>query len=111
MKKVSWLKTFIQKVGSFVNGNRVDESFVGAGDVLTIGTLSFNVIANHSAVEIAIDDAVFIPVAPMESTFVLPPRVASFLLMGSIAILLLMMRDLNLSPACQKSILKVIMLT
>ncbi len=35
------IKDLYSEAGIFVNGKRVDESFVGAGDVLTIGNLSF----------------------------------------------------------------------
>ncbi len=35
------VKDLYSEAGVFVNGRRVDESFVGAGDVLTIGNLSF----------------------------------------------------------------------
>ncbi len=35
------VKDLYSEAGIFVNGKRVDESFVGSGDVLTIGNLSF----------------------------------------------------------------------
>jgi len=37
------VKDLCSEAGVFVNGKKVSESFVGAGDVLTIGTLSFSV--------------------------------------------------------------------
>src|SRR5688500_15156001 len=37
------VKDLYSEGGVFVNGRRVEESFVGPGDVLTLGTLSFSV--------------------------------------------------------------------
>jgi hypothetical protein len=53
------VKDLYSEGGVFVNGNRVDESFVNAGDVLTIGTLSFSIDAiENSAPVINLDEAI-----------------------------------------------------
>jgi len=47
------VKDLYSEGGVFVNGNRVEETFVTAGDVLTIGTLSFAIeVVENSAPEV-----------------------------------------------------------
>lgn len=68
------VKDLYSEGGVFVNGKRVDESFVTAGDVLTIGTLSFAIEAAEEKVAIFNPDEMISPAAQIISSIELPPR-------------------------------------
>ena len=68
------VKDLYSEGGVFVNGRRVEESFVGPGDVLTLGTLSFSVETIAGEIEIQNADQDKMTVINTESLFVLPPR-------------------------------------
>jgi pSer/pThr/pTyr-binding forkhead associated (FHA) protein len=67
------VKDLYSEAGVFVNGKRVDECFIGAGDVLTIGTISFSIEATEEEVEIIHQDSAILTVSQAES-FELPPK-------------------------------------
>ncbi len=61
------------EAGVFVNGKRVQEASVFAGDTLTIGTISFSIECLEEKAQIVnLDEAVAVAEAP--SFFELPPR-------------------------------------
>ena len=61
------VKDLYSEGGIFVNGKRVDESFVNPGDVLTIGTLSFAIEVLDDAVPVFNPDAEISAKIPVES--------------------------------------------
>jgi hypothetical protein len=68
------VKDLYSEGGVFINGKRIEESFVTAGDVLTIGTLSFSVEALEDASPVFNADEAISPAAQMISSISLPPR-------------------------------------
>jgi pSer/pThr/pTyr-binding forkhead associated (FHA) protein len=74
------VKDLYSESGVFVNGQRVkDEAFIGAGDVLTLGTMSFAVESMEDAPPVFThgkfdeDDAI-LPAAPTFSSVGLPEK-------------------------------------
>lgn len=68
------IKDLYSEGGVYVNGKRVEESFVNPGDVLTIGNLSFAIKCEDSEVEILNIDANIQPIQLQDSFVELPPR-------------------------------------
>jgi pSer/pThr/pTyr-binding forkhead associated (FHA) protein len=68
------VKDLYSECGIFVNGRRVEESFVSAGDVLTIGNLSFQVDGSEAEVKITNLDEAIDPIKNVEQNFELPPK-------------------------------------
>lgn len=69
------VKDLYSEGGVFINGKRVDECFVSAGDVLTMGTLSFSVDTSDSEeVPVFNPDELITPAMQMLSNIELPPR-------------------------------------
>jgi hypothetical protein len=68
------VKDLYSEGGVYINGKRVEESFVTAGDVLTIGTLSFSVDALEDAAPVFNADEMISPAAQIISSITLPPR-------------------------------------
>lgn len=69
------VKDLYSEAGVFVNGRRVEECFVGAGDVLTIGNLSFAVECLEERTEIVNLDSAITPAATAAAEhFELPPK-------------------------------------
>ncbi len=69
------VKDLYSEAGVYVNGRRVEECFVGAGDVLTIGNLSFSVECLEEKAQIVNLDEAIIPAMPAEAQhFELPPK-------------------------------------
>ncbi len=68
------VKDLYSEGGVFVNGKRVDESYVGAGDVLTIGTLSFSVEGVEDCPPVFNPDADVATTVSTPSFVELPPR-------------------------------------
>ena len=68
------VKDLYSEGGVFVNGTRVEESFVTSGDVLTIGTLSFTVDSLENAGPVFNADETISPAAQIISSISLPPR-------------------------------------
>jgi hypothetical protein len=68
------VKDLYSESGVFVNGKRVEECFVTAGDVLTIGTMSFAVDALEDAAPVFNADEMISPAAQIMATIALPPR-------------------------------------
>lgn len=67
------VKDLYSEGGVFVNGRRIEESFVGAGDVLTIGNLSFAIESSGEEAAIFNADEIIAHVQS-EQNFELPPR-------------------------------------
>ena len=84
------VKNLYSEGGIFINGSRVEESFVTPGDVLTIGTLSFCVETIENASVVINADEAISPATQLISSIALPPREGWFLLMVSTAIFNLM---------------------
>lgn len=68
------VKDLYSEGGVFVNGTRVEEAFVAAGDVLTIGTLSFAVEGLEVESKIFNPDEAISPAMELVSSIQLPPR-------------------------------------
>lgn len=68
------VKDLFSETGIFINGKRVEEAFVSAGDVLTIGTLSFAVEMLDEAAEVYNPDQAISPAMELISSVQLPPR-------------------------------------
>ena len=69
------VKDLYSESGVYINGKRVDESFVSPGDVLTIGTLSFAVECEETQeVPVFNPDEAIAPAAHVISNIELPPR-------------------------------------
>jgi hypothetical protein len=68
------VKDLYSESGIFVNGKRVEESFVTQGDVLTIGTLSFSVDPIDEGAPVYNADEAISPAAQLISSIALPPR-------------------------------------
>ena len=68
------VKDLYSENGLFVNGKRVEEAFVFAGDTLTIGTISFSIESLEEKVPVFNPDEQIIPVQETPSFFELPPR-------------------------------------
>ncbi|MFP5387058.1 MAG: AgmX/PglI C-terminal domain-containing protein [Bacteriovoracia bacterium] len=67
------IKDLYSEAGIFVNGKRVDEASVFAGDTLTIGTLSFSIEGLEEAVPVFNPDE-GIKASPLPTYFELPPK-------------------------------------
>lgn len=67
------IKDLYSEGGVFVNGNRVEESYVAPGDVVTIGTLSFSVLAQEGTTPVINADEGR-TVAEVLRSVELPPR-------------------------------------
>lgn len=68
------VKDLYSEGGVFINGKRIDESFVTAGDILTIGTLSFSVEALEDASPVFNPDEAISPAVQLITSINLPPR-------------------------------------
>jgi pSer/pThr/pTyr-binding forkhead associated (FHA) protein len=68
------VKDLYSEGGIYINGQRVEESFVTSGDVLTIGTLSFAVEALENTAPVYNPDEFIAPVSQILSSVALPPR-------------------------------------
>ncbi|MBA2405409.1 MAG: FHA domain-containing protein [Bdellovibrionales bacterium] len=68
------VKDLYSEGGVFINGQRVEESFVTPGDVLTIGTLSFSIQAIEDASPVFNADETISPAAQIIASIQLPPR-------------------------------------
>ncbi len=68
------VKDLYSEGGVFVNGTRVEEAFVAAGDVLTIGTISFAVEGLETESNIFNPDEAISPAMGTISSIQLPPR-------------------------------------
>lgn len=69
------VKDLYSEGGVFINGKRVEESFVSPGDVLTIGTLSFAVECEETQeAPVFNPDEAISPAAEIISNIELPPR-------------------------------------
>lgn len=68
------VKDLYSESGVYVNGKRVEESFVSPGDVLTIGTLSFSIESLDEEVPVFNPDEAISPAAQLISNIELPPR-------------------------------------
>lgn len=68
------VKDLYSETGVFVNGTRVEESFVNPGDVLTIGTLSFSIEALQDSGPVFNADEAIAVTAVAPSFVELPPR-------------------------------------
>jgi hypothetical protein len=68
------VKDLYSEGGVFINGTRVEEAFVAAGDVLTIGTISFAVENLEAESKIFNPDEAISPAMEMISSIQLPPR-------------------------------------
>ena len=69
------VKDLSSEIGIFVNGKRVEESFVSPGDVLTIGTLSFSIeMLETEEVPVFNPDENIAPAAERTSSIALPPK-------------------------------------
>jgi pSer/pThr/pTyr-binding forkhead associated (FHA) protein len=69
------IKDLCSEAGVFINGKRIQESFVNAGDVITLGTLSF-AVENHEDMEAPVfdPDEAIASVSPIRSFVELPPK-------------------------------------
>lgn len=67
------VKDLYSESGVFVNGRRVEEAFVNAGDVLTIGTLSFSIESLEDSAPVQNMDSA-IESTQVVSAIELPPR-------------------------------------
>lgn len=68
------VKDLYSESGVFVNGTRVEESFLAPGDVLTIGTMSFSLEVSEEEIPVYNPDEAIEVVRVEETTFELPPR-------------------------------------
>ncbi len=69
------IKDLCSEAGVFINGKRVEESFVNPGDVITLGTLSFAVEGfEEAAGPVFNPDEAIASVSPIHSFVELPPR-------------------------------------
>ncbi len=68
------VKDLYSEGGIYINGQRVEESFVTSGDVLTIGTLSFAVESLENTAPVYNPDEAIAPVSQILSSVALPPR-------------------------------------
>ncbi len=68
------VKDLFSEAGIFLNGKRIQESFVGAGDTLTFGTLSFHVETVESLVSITDPDQAIHVNQDIPSMIELPAR-------------------------------------
>jgi hypothetical protein len=68
------VKDLYSEGGVFVNGTRVEEAFVAAGDVLTIGTISFAVESLEAESKIFNPDEAISAARELISSIQLPPR-------------------------------------
>jgi hypothetical protein len=68
------VKDLYSEAGIFVNGKRVEESFVTAGDVITFGTVSFGVESSDVEVPLFNPDDTISPASELLSHFELPSK-------------------------------------
>ena len=68
------VKDLFSEGGIFLNGKRVDESFVTAGDVITFGTVSFGVECSDEEISVFNPDSAISPSTQLLSTFELPTK-------------------------------------
>jgi pSer/pThr/pTyr-binding forkhead associated (FHA) protein len=69
------IKDLYSEAGVFVNGKRVEEAFVNPGDVITLGTLSFNVESyDEDMIKVSNLDESIADVVAIHSFVELPPR-------------------------------------
>lgn len=68
------VKDLYSEGGVFVNGNRVEESYVGPGDVLTVGTLSFSLEVMDNVAQVVDLDQDKAPIAISMPVLELPSK-------------------------------------